>query len=96
MQIYLSYLKPPALDMKWENRDINVVEQANIPKLSKLDNIVISLRYFESFFGDALADMSVGYTTFQGYGGKADTTFYGYGGKAGTSFEITNETFCLF
>ena len=64
MQIYLSYLKPPALDMKWENRDINVVEQANISKLSKLDNIVISLRYFELFFGDALIDMSVRYTTF--------------------------------
>ena len=23
---YLSYTKPPVLDMKWENRDINVIE----------------------------------------------------------------------
>ena len=29
---YLSYPKPPVLDMKWENHDINVVEWANIPK----------------------------------------------------------------
>ena len=47
MQIYLSYPNPPALDMKWENGNINVVDQANIPKLSKLDNIGTSLRYFE-------------------------------------------------
>ena len=47
MQIYLSYPNLPALDMKWENGNINVVDQANIPKLSKLDNIGTSLRYFE-------------------------------------------------
>ena len=29
---YLSYPKPPVLDMKWENHDINVVERTNIPK----------------------------------------------------------------
>ena len=29
---YLSCPKPLVLDMKWENHDINVVEQANIPK----------------------------------------------------------------
>ena len=30
---YLSYPKPPVLDIKWANRDINVVEWANIPSL---------------------------------------------------------------
>ena len=50
MQIYLSYSKPPVLDMKWENRDANVVEEANIPKFSKLDNIGTPLRLFELFF----------------------------------------------
>ena len=43
--------------MKWENRDVNVVEQANIPKFSKLDDIGTPLRFFESFFVDVLADM---------------------------------------
>ena len=33
---YLSYLKPPVLDMKWENHNINVGEWTNIPKLSLL------------------------------------------------------------
>ena len=33
--------------MKWENRDINVVEQANIPKVSKLDDIGTPLRIFD-------------------------------------------------
>ena len=41
---YLSYPKPPVLDIKWANRDINVVEWANIPKFSTLDNIVTPLR----------------------------------------------------
>ena len=57
MQIYLSYPNLPALDMKWENGNINVVDQANIPKLSKLDNIGTSLRYFELSFDNALIDM---------------------------------------
>ena len=30
---YLSYPKPPPLDIKWENGDINVVEWARIPKI---------------------------------------------------------------
>ena len=47
---YLSYPKPPALDMSWANRDINVVEWANIPKFSTLDNIVTPLRVLELFF----------------------------------------------
>ena len=33
--LYLSYSKPPVLDMKWENQDIKV-EWANIPKLPLL------------------------------------------------------------
>ena len=48
--------------MNWENRDINVVEQTNIPKFSKLDKIGTPVRLFESFFDDALVDMVVGYT----------------------------------
>ena len=44
--------------MKWENRDINVVKQENIPKFS----IGTSLRLFELFFDDALVDMIVSYT----------------------------------
>ena len=37
---YLSYPKPPVLDMKWANRDIDVVVWANIPKFSALNNLV--------------------------------------------------------
>ena len=47
---YLSYLKPPVLDMKWVNRDIRVVEWASIPKFSALDDLVTSLRRLELFF----------------------------------------------
>ena len=47
---YLSYPKPPVLDMKWANRDINVVEWANIPKFSALDDLVTTLRLLELFF----------------------------------------------
>ena len=35
---YLCYPKPPVLDMKGENRDINVVEWANISKFLILLN----------------------------------------------------------
>ena len=48
--------------MKWANRDINVVEWANIPKFTKLDNIVTPLRLLELFFDDLLADLIVGCT----------------------------------
>ena len=71
--------------MKWGNRDINVVEQASIPKFRKPDNLGTPLRPFESFFDDALVDMIVGYTN-----------LYSHREKADTSFEITNETFRLF
>ena len=47
---YLSYPKPPVLDIKWANRDINVVEWANIPKFSALDDLVTPLRLLELFF----------------------------------------------
>ena len=47
---YLSYPKPPVLDMIWGNRDINVIEWANIPKFSALDDLVTPLRLLESFF----------------------------------------------
>ena len=36
--------------MRRENRDINLVEQTNIPTFSKQNNIGTSLRAFESFF----------------------------------------------
>ena len=35
---YLSHPKPPVLDMKWENHDINVVEWANIPNFPPVLN----------------------------------------------------------
>ena len=47
---YLSYPKPTVLDMKWANRDINVVEWANIPRFSALDDLVTSLRLLVLFF----------------------------------------------
>ena len=40
--------------MKWKNRDINVVERANIPKFSKLGDIVTPLRLLELLFDDIL------------------------------------------
>ena len=46
---YLNYPKPPVLDMKWANGDINVVEWANIPKFSALDDLVTPLRLLELF-----------------------------------------------
>ena len=67
--------------MKWENRDINVVEETNIPKFSKPDDLGTPLRLFESFF-DVLVDMIVGYSKLYGHREKAET--------------FTNETFRLF
>ena len=59
---YFSYRKPPGFDMKWEYRDINVVEWTNIPKFSKLDDIVTPLRLLKLFFDGLLVDRIVGYT----------------------------------
>ena len=47
---YRSYPKLPVLDMMCANRDINVVEWANIPKFSALDDLVTTLRLLELFF----------------------------------------------
>ena len=41
---YFSYQKLRVLDIKSANRDINVVEWANIPNFSALDNLVTPLR----------------------------------------------------
>ena len=59
--------------MKWENCDINVLEQASIPQFSRLDDIGTLLRHFESFFVNMLVDMIVGYTKLYGNREKADT-----------------------
>ena len=67
---------PPVLDMKWENCDINVEEWVNIPKFSKLDDIVTPLRLLELFFDDALA-MIFGYTKLYSHREKADI-FWNY------------------
>ena len=47
--------------MKWKNRDINVVEQTNIPKFSKLNDIVTLFWLLELFFDDLLVYMIVAY-----------------------------------
>ena len=36
--------------MKWANGDINVVEWANIPECSALDDLVTPVRLLELFF----------------------------------------------
>ena len=82
---YLSYLKPPVLDMKWKTRDINVVERAHTEMFSKIDNIVTPLRLLEVLFDDVLVDMFVGHTK-----------LYNHREKADISFEITNGKICLF
>ena len=47
---YLSYPKLPVLHMKSANRDINVVEWANIPNICALDGLMTPLRLLELFF----------------------------------------------
>ena len=71
--------------MKWENCDINVAERANIPKVSKLDNIVTPLRLPELFFDDVLVGMTVSYTK-----------LYSHREKVDVSFEITSKKIRLF
>ena len=73
------------LDMKWENRDHNVVERANIPKFSRLDDLVTPLRLLELFLDDVLVDMIAGYTK-----------LYSHREKAGFRSEITNEKIRLY
>ena len=77
---YLSYPNPLVLDTKWDNCDINVAKRVNIPKFSKLDDIVTPLRVSELFFDNVLVDIIVGYTK-----------LYSHREKADISFEITNE-----
>ena len=82
---FLSYSKPSFLNMKWEYRDINVVERAKIPKFSKLDDKLTFLRILELFFIYVLVDMT------------ADCTkLYSHRETAFISFEITNEKIHLF
>ena len=78
---YLNYLQPPVLDRKKENRDIKVVEQASIPRISKLDDAVTPLRLLKLFFDDVLVDMIVGYIKL----------YISHREKADISHEITNE-----
>ena len=42
---------------------MNVVEQGNIPKFSKPDDIVTPLRLLEFLFDEVLFDLIVGYTS---------------------------------
>ena len=58
--------------MKWENRDLNIAEQAKIPKFSKLDDTGTILRLLESSFDDALVDTVVVYTKLYGHREKAE------------------------
>ena len=74
---YLSYPKAPVLDTKWTNRDINVIEWANIPTFSTLDDIVTPLRFLELLSDDALVDMIFGYTK-----------LYSHREKAGVSLKL--------
>ena len=71
----LSYPKPPALDMKWKTRHIDLAERQNTEKFSKLDNIVTPLRLLELFFDDVLVDMIAGYTKLYSHREKADISF---------------------
>ena len=77
---YLSYPNPPVLDSKWKNCDINVAERTNIPKFSKLDDIMTPLRIPKLFSDNVLVDMIVGYTK-----------LYSHRKNVDISFEITNE-----
>ena len=62
--------------MQWENCAINVLEQANIPQLSRPDDIGTPLRLLESFFVNMLVDMIAGYTKLYGHREKADTSLW--------------------
>ena len=70
--------------MKWANRDSNVVEWANIPMFSILDNIV-TVRLLELLFEDVLVDIVFGYTK-----------LYSHREKSDLSFENTNEKIRYF
>ena len=60
---YLTYRKLPVLYMKWENCDSKCCRTGeNIPKSSKLHDIVTPFRLLKLFFDDVLVEMIVGYT----------------------------------
>ena len=71
--------------MKKKNYEINVVEWPDIPRFSKLNNIVTPPTLLELFFDDVLVDMIVGYKI-----------LYSHREKADISFKITNENIRLF
>ena len=58
---YLGYPEPPVLEMRWAICDSNIVEWANIPKFSALDNLVTRLRLLELFSNDVLVDIIFDY-----------------------------------
>ena len=60
--------------------DVHGVQQANILKFSKLDDIVTPVRLLELFLDDVLIDMIIGYTN-----------LYSHRGKVDIGLEITNE-----
>ena len=62
-----------------------MIECANIPKFSNLDEMMTPLRLLELFFYEVLVDMAFGHTK-----------LYSHKEKAGVSFEITNEKMSLF
>ena len=68
------------MDIKWKNRDINVVERENIPEFCNLDDVVTPLRLLMFIFDDILVEIMFGYTKWDNHRE-----------KAGISFEITNE-----
>ena len=63
--------RPNVLDIKRKYPDINGVKGTNIPKFSKLDNRVTSIRPLELL----LVVMIVGYTKFCSHREKADIIF---------------------
>ena len=48
-QLFQILSKPPVLDTKWKNRNINVSERANIPKFNKLGDIEGLLSDFSNY-----------------------------------------------
>ena len=76
--------------MKWEIRDINVVELSHLSKCSKLDDIVTPLRLLELFFDDVLVVMIIVYIKLYRKESKLCRE------KAKISLGITNERICFF
>ena len=62
--------------MKRRNRDIDVVERANISKFSKQDDIVTPFRLLEIFFDDVLVDIIFGYTKLYSFRANADISLF--------------------